>query len=96
VMLAAGMDGVKNKLAAPKPVEESTYEMTPEEIVNRGIDTVPRNLREALDELSKDELIKSVLGETMFKRYYDIKMTEWDEFRTHVSDWERERYIEAY
>lgn len=95
-MLAAGMDGVKNKLTPPQPVEESTYEMTPEEIVNRGIDTVPRNLREALEELSKDDLIKSVLGEAMFKRYYDIKMAEWDEFRIHVTDWEKERYMEVY
>lgn len=96
VMLASGMDGIRNKLTPPKPVEESTYEMTPEEIVNRGIDTVPRNLGEALGELRKDELIRSVLGEEICKRYCDIKSAEWDEFRIHVTDWEKERYMEVY
>ncbi len=96
VMLAAGLDGIKKGLKAPAPVEESTYEMTPEEIINRGIDTVPRDLYGALRALAKDDLIKAVLGEEIFKRYYDIKMKEWDDFRIHVSEWERERYLEVY
>jgi glutamine synthetase len=95
VMLAAGLDGIKNKLTPPAPVEENTYEMTSEEIVNHGIDTLPRDLFGALNEFRKDEVITSVLGEEMAKRYFDIKNKEWDEYRMYVTDWERERYIEV-
>lgn len=96
VMLAAGMDGINKKLKAPAPIEESTYEMTPEEITNRGIDTVPRDLYGSLLALEKDELIKGVLGKATYERYHDIKMAEWDEFRIHVTEWEKDRYMEVY
>lgn len=96
VMLAAGLDGIKRSLTAPAPIEESTYEMTSEEIVNRGIDTLPSDLYGALRALAKDDLIKSVLGEEMYQRYYNIKMKEWDDFRINVSDWEKERYLGMY
>jgi len=96
VMLSAGLDGIENKLQAPEPIEESTYEMTPEEIVNRGIDTVSRDLYSALLAMKDDKMINDVLGKEMAKRYYEIKMSEWDDFRLHVSEWERERYLEVY
>lgn len=96
VMLAAGLDGVENKLEAPEPIEESTYEMTPEEIINRGIDTVSRDLYNALLAMKEDKMIAEVLGEEMAKRYYEIKMSEWDDFRLNVTEWERERYLEIY
>ena len=96
VMLSAGLDGIERALTAPAPVEESTYKMTPEEITNRHIDTVPRDLYGALLAMKEDKMIGDVLGKETAKRYYDIKMVEWDEFRIHVSDWERERYLETY
>lgn len=96
VMLAAGLDGMEKNLPVPEPVEGSTYEMTPEEIVARGIDTLPQDLYGALRALYKDEVVKSVLGEEIFAKYYNIKMKEWDEYRINVSEWERERYLEVY
>ena len=49
--------------------------------------------------LSKNPIIKEDAAKEileMAKRYYEIKMSEWDDFRLHVSDWERERYLEVY
>lgn len=96
VMLAAGLDGIENKLSAPAPVEESLYEFTSEEILNRGIETLPVDLYGALRAISKDEVIKNVLGEATFKKYYDIKMQEWDEFRLTVTEWEKDKYLGVY
>lgn len=96
VMLASGLDGIEKRMPPPPPVEESTYEMALKEIINRGIDTLPRDLYGALLSLKKDELLKSVLGEEIFQRYYDIKIKEWDEFRINVTEWERDRYLEVY
>jgi glutamine synthetase len=96
VMLSAGLDGIENKLTAPEPIEESTYEMTPEEITNRGIDTVSRDLYGALLAMKEDKMLSQVLGEETARRYYEIKMSEWDDFRLKVTEWERERYLEIY
>jgi len=87
---------------AQKPYfEEGNFEyalgdFTSEEMLNRGIDTLPADLYGSLRALAKDELMKDVLGEATYKKYYDIKMKEWDDFRIHVSDWERERYLGVY
>lgn len=96
VMLATGLDGIENKMPAPAPVEESLYEFTSEEMLNRGIETLSADLYGALRSLSKNQIIKDVLGEITFKKYYEIKMREWDEFRVNVTDWEREKYLGVY
>lgn len=96
IMLSTGLDGIENETPAPAPVEESLYEFTSEEMLNRGIETFAADLYGALRALSKDQVVKDVLGEATFKKYYDIKMQEWDEFRINVTDWEREKYLGVY
>src|SRR3989339_478905 len=96
VMLAAGLDGIENEMMPPVPVEENVYEFTTEEMMNRGIDTLSADLYGSLHALAKDEVVKDVLGAVTYKKYHDIKMREWDEFRIHVTDWERERYLGVY
>lgn len=95
-MLASGIDGIENEMLLPLPVEENVFEMTNEEMLNRGIETLPANLFESLRHLVKDQLLREVFGETTFKKYYDIKMKEWDNFRIYVTDWERDNYLERY
>ncbi|MFA6427683.1 MAG: type I glutamate--ammonia ligase [Candidatus Magasanikbacteria bacterium] len=96
VMLAAGLDGIENKLMPPTAVEESVYEFSEEDMKNRGIETLPADLYGSLRALAKDELIKNVLGDVTYAKYYAIKMKEWDEFRIYVTDWERDRYLGVY
>lgn len=95
VMLAAGLDGIKKGLLPPAPVEQNIWELTPKQMKKMGIRTVASNLKEALDELEKDEVIRGVLGEEAFEKYYSAKMAEWEEYRTNVSPWETERYLNA-
>lgn len=94
VMLAAGLDGIKKGMVAPAPVEENIWKLTPEQMAEKGITTVAADLAEAMDALKDDEVIRAVLGEDMFQKYYDAKMQEVDEFRTSVSQWEIDRYIQ--
>ena len=96
VLLAAGLDGIEKNMQPPSPMEESTYELTQAEIESRGIDTVPQDLYGALHAFIKDDVIRGVLGDEIAKRYYDIKLEEWDDFRIHVSKWEQDRYMEVY
>ncbi len=94
VMLAAGLDGIRNELAAPAPLEENIWELTPEEMKAKGVTTVAGSLPEALEALKNDSVIRGALGEDLFQKYYDGKMEECNQFRLQVTDWERNKYMD--
>jgi glutamine synthetase len=96
IMLKAGLDGVKNNLKAPEPVEENIYSLDDESRVKKNIDILPTSLRAALDELKKDKLMQDVLGKHLFERYMDVKGKEWDEFKRQVTRWEIETYLDIF
>jgi glutamine synthetase len=95
-MLAAGLDGIDKALELGDPVEESLYEMTDERIREMGIRELPGTLSEALDELEADEVIREALGEHIFAHFVEAKRQEWEEYRSQVTAWEVERYLEAF
>ncbi len=95
-MLAAGLDGVERKLTPPEPVEENLYHFDAAKLESRKIKQLPGTLREALDELEADAVIREALGEHVFERFVEAKTEEWNEYRTQVSSWEVERYLEAF
>jgi len=95
VMLMAGLDGVKNKLEPPPPVEENIYKMTQEERQRRGIETLPGSLGEALKEAENSTIIKETLGNKAYKKYMEEKYKEWFEFNVRVHEWERQKYIDV-
>ncbi len=93
VMLAAGLKGMENEYELPDPVEEDIYQMSVKERKARGIATLPDNLFEALRELEKSDLVKEALGEHIFNKFVENKKIEWDRYRTHVSQYEIEKYM---
>jgi glutamine synthetase len=95
-MLAAGMDGIVNELPLEDPVEENLYHFTDEDLKRRNIPMLPATLGEAIQAMSEDEVVRDALGEHVFERLIEAQTAEWDAFRMHVSDWERERYLEIY
>ena len=95
-MLAAGLDGIERKLTPPEPVEENLYHFDAAKLESRKIKQLPGTLREALDELEADKVIREALGEHVFERFVEAKTEEWNEYRTQVSSWEVDRYLEAF
>jgi glutamine synthetase len=95
-MIAAGLDGVEEGLTLSAPVEESLFEMDAATIAAKAIRELPGTLGEALDELERDEVIREALGEHVFGHFLTAKRAEWDEYRTQVSDWEVERYLDQF
>ncbi|HWG91300.1 MAG TPA: type I glutamate--ammonia ligase [Candidatus Thermoplasmatota archaeon] len=93
VMLAAGMEGVKNKLTPPDPVEQDIYHMTPAERKKNGVGSLPGSLREALDKFENSKIVRDVLGEHIFDQFVHVKNKEWDEFRLRVHPWELAKYL---
>ena len=93
VILASGLDGIKNKITPPNPVNKvNTYDIDDDTRKELGIIPLPATLEEALYELSKDDLIKETLGEHVYKMFTTIKWQEWREYNTIVHRWEIEKY----
>jgi len=93
VMLAAGLEGIKQKLEAPEPVAENVYKMTNEERKKRGIGTLPASLLEAIQLTEKSELVREALGDHVFHAFIENKKIEWDRYRIHVTDYELKEYL---
>lgn len=94
--LAAGLDGIKNKIEVPDSVDCNIYEMTPGERRAAGIENMPADLKEAVDCLVADEFLCSVLGEHITTKYVEAKMKEWENYTTRVSQWEIDEYLYKY
>ena len=93
-MLAAGLNGVDHHLSAPAPTEEDVFHWDAERLAQAGIATLPGSLHEALTELAADEVVKGALGNHAYEAFDRAKREEWDEYRTRVTEWEVERYLE--
>ena len=93
VCLAAGLDGIRNKIMPPEGVCENVFDMGEEERKRRGIDALPSDLNEAIKELEKDEFIKGVLGEHITEKYVKAKSADWTAYRAQVTEWEIEEYL---
>lgn len=96
VMLKAGLDGIKNKLTPPKPVEADLYDFSDWKLQDMQIATLPASLGEALALMQTDPLIRETLGAHAYEKYLEAKQMEWEAFRRSVSPWELEKYLEIY
>lgn len=96
VLLASGLDGIKNNIEAPKPIDRNIYVMDKIEREKNGIQDLPATLKDALSQLVKDEVITKALGEHALEHFIELKEIEWDMFRTQVHPWEREQYMSMY
>ena len=95
-ILAAGLDGVKNEIEPPAPVDRNIYVMSAEERLANGIDSLPGSLEAALVKLSYDQVIVDALGEHIYSNFKEAKEVEYDMFRTTVTQWERDQYMKMY
>ncbi len=93
VMLAAGMKGVEKAYPLPEPVEEDIFEMDERARAKAGITSLPGSLYEALCVVQESKLVRDTLGQHIFDKFIENKKVEWDRFRTHVSQFEIDRYL---
>ena len=96
VCLAAGLDGIEKGLTPPPEITDNIFAMSPAARRRRGIEALPGSLEEALVCMKKDKLIMDTLGEHVTGQYIAGKEAEWEEYRTRVSSWERDKYMILY
>lgn len=94
--LAAGLDGIKQNLAAPAGTNKNIFAMSSKELEAEGIDSLPGSLEEAMVEFQKDPFIKETLGEHVYEKYLEGKLREWRHYRNKVTGWEIDRYLNKY
>jgi glutamine synthetase len=93
VMLKAGLEGIRQKIEPPDPVEEDVYEFDDRKLTQFYIETLPSSLGEAIEEMRSSSLVRDAVGEFAFEKYIEAKEREWDTYRLQVTDWELKQYI---
>jgi glutamine synthetase len=96
VILASGLDGIKRKLNGVKPVSINLYDVSDEKRQEMGISALPASLKEAIEELESDAVLKDALGDHITPRYIAAKKAEWLDYSVSVSNWELEHYLDRY
>ncbi|HID11093.1 MAG TPA: glutamine synthetase, partial [Candidatus Latescibacteria bacterium] len=93
VMLAAGLEGIRQGYELPPPIERNVYEMTDQEREELGVRTLPASLWEAIQLTEKSELVREALGDHIFRKLLDNKKIEWNQYRIHVTTYELKEYL---
>lgn len=94
-ILASGLDGIVNtneKDLIP-PVKDNLFDLTEDEINEKGIERLPETLYSAIKVFKESKLMKEVLGNHLFKKYIEAKEKEWNEYHTTVSEYELAKYL---
>lgn len=94
VMLAAGLDGIRQRMPLQDAVEESL--LRPDRVRMRHLETLPASLSEALEALKQDDVIMSALGPYVSDRYLAVKQQELDDYNRQVTPWETEHYFSRF
>jgi glutamine synthetase len=96
VILAAGLDGIHKQELPPPPIERNVYQLSVRDRRKHKVSELPGTLREALEALQKDEVIREALGEHLYKQFLRAKQIEWNSYRSAVHQWELDQYLAEY
>jgi glutamine synthetase len=100
VVLAAGLDGIENKLDPGDPNSGNMYTTSEEELKKRGVELLPGNLLDATRELEQDDVIREALGKGKDEDYADyyvrVKRDEWTSYHEQVTPWEIKEYLTRF
>lgn len=88
--LYAGLDGIRSKMTPPDAAPFNLYSIDAKAL---GIEKLPETLKEALEELKKDDLLMGAVGEHAKRQYISGKEKEWETYRTQVTEWEIQTYL---
>ncbi len=93
VVLAAGLRGIEESYELPPETAVNLYELTDEERLAEDIGTLPQSLSDALNVMEQSDMVADALGEHVFEWFIRNKRKEWMEYKTHVTQFELDRYL---
>ena len=93
-VIAAGLDGIDRGLDPGDPMNLDVYQMS---AAQRGkLAVLPQNLGAACDALAQNDTLAQALGTEWVGEFTRLKRAEWAEYSQHVTQWERERYLDWF
>jgi glutamine synthetase len=93
VLLTAGLKGIEEGYELPPEMTENLADMSSSQMNKLGIKRLPGSLAEAVDVMENSELVADALGEHVFEWFLRNKRAEWSDYKTHVSQFELQRYL---
>ena len=84
--------GIEEGYDLPPETTANVYQLTDEERLADGIETLPQSLSDALDVMDESELVAEALGEHVFEWFIRNKRAEWTDYKTHITQFELDRY----
>lgn len=95
-VLRAGLDGIKRQTPVPESVDCNIFHMREQERSMRKIEELPGTLAEAISCMEKDVFMRETLGDHVFEKYISLKKEEWNRYRSQVTDWEINEYLNRF
>lgn len=95
-VLRAGLDGIKQQTPVPESVDCNIFHMSEQERSARKIEELPGTLAEAVSCMEKDGFMRKMLGDHVFEKYIALKKEEWNRYRSQVTDWEINEYLNRF
>jgi glutamine synthetase len=95
VILAAGLRGITEGYELPPEADANLFEMDDAVLAKLGIDTLPQSLSDSLRAMERSELVRDALGEHIFEWFLRNKRSEWRSYKTHISQFEFDRYLRS-
>ncbi|MGH2568603.1 MAG: glutamine synthetase family protein [Bacteroidota bacterium] len=92
--LAAGLDGIENKLDPPPMFEGDVYRAGALPPTTGAIGQVPRTLNEAIAEMEQSRWVRKIFGDDVIDHYLHFFRVEQQKFDEAVTTWELARYFE--
>ena len=95
VILAAGLRGIKEGYELPQEADANLFEIGDDMLEKLGIEQLPQSMSDALRVMERSELVAEALGEHIFEWFLRNKRAEWRGYKTHISQYELNRYLRS-
>ena len=92
-LIAAGLDGVRQKLDPGEPTLVDPGNLAAEEMNRRGIRRFPTTLKESLDALERDKVLTDALGPLLTKSFVAVKRLEYKTFSENDEAFETKHHF---
>ena len=93
VMLAAGLRGITEGYTLPAEAGANLFSLSPRELAEKGIESLPPSLHDAVNEMERSKLLADTLGDHVFEWFIRNKRAEWGAYQAQVTQFELDRYL---
>jgi glutamine synthetase len=96
MLILAGLDGIKRGLDPGEPMNDDAYKLTPQQLQDKGIESIPATLGDALAATRSDTFIKDSMGDLLYRQYMAARESDWNNYCKVVTPWEIDNFILSF